>query len=134
MALQLDVDIRNDLLDGIDTTFDSGTLKIYDGAQPADADTAVAAQTLLATVDVPADSFNAAAAGAKTKAGTWQELSAIATGTAAWFRMANGADTRRIDGNITVTAGGGVLELDSVSITIAQVVTITTFTLNMPAT
>ena len=134
MALQLDTDIRNDLLDGIDSVFNSGTLKIYTTPQPADADTAIAAQTLLATIDIDADSFNAAAAGAKTKQGTWSELSAIATGTASWFRMANGADSRRIDGNITITAGGGVLELDSLSITAAQVVTITTFTLNMPAT
>ncbi len=134
MALQLDTDIRNDLLDGIDSVFDGGTLKIYTTAQPANADTAISGQTLLATVDVDADSFNAAASGAKTKQGTWSELSAIATGTAAWFRLANGADSRRIDGDITITSGGGVLELDSLSITSGQVVTITTFTLNMPAT
>ena len=132
MALQLDTDIRNDLLDGIDSVFNAGTVKIYSGAQPADADTA-ASGTLLATVDVDADAFNAASAGAKTKQGTWQEASAIATGTAGWFRLANGADSRRIDGDVTVTSGGGVLELDSVSITSGQVVTITTFTLNMPA-
>ena len=134
MAIRLDTDIRNDLLDGIDSVFNAGTVKIYDGTIPTDADTAVGAQTLLATVDVDADAFNAAGAGAKTKQGTWQEASAVATGTAAWFRLANGADSRRIDGTVTVTSGGGDLELDSVSITAAQVVTITTFTLNMPAT
>lgn len=132
-VLSLDTDIRNDLLDGIDSVFNSGTVKIYADTIPTDADTAVGAQTLLATVDIDADAFNAASSGAKTKQGTWQEASAIATGTAAWFRMANGADSRRIDGDVTVSAGGGTLELDSVSITSGQVVTITTFTLNMPA-
>jgi len=133
MSLQLDLDIRNDLLDGIDSTFNSGILEIRTGAQPANAD-AAATGTVLATITLPADAFAAASAGAKAKSGTWQDGSADATGTAAWFRLKNGADTRRIDGDVTVTSGGGVLELDSVSITIAQVVTITTFTLNMPAT
>lgn len=132
MALQLDIDIRNDLLDGIDSTFNSGILEIRTGAQPANAD-AAATGTVLATITLPADAFAAAAAGAKVKAGTWQDPSADATGTAAWFRLQNVGDTRRIDGDVTITAGGGVLELDSLSITAAQVVTITTFTLNMPA-
>ncbi len=133
MSLQLDGDIRNDLLDGIDATFNSGTLEIREGAQPANAD-AAATGTVLVTITLPADSFGAAAAGAKAKAGTWEDTSADATGTAGWFRLKNGADTRRIDGNITVTSGGGELELDSLSITAGQTVTITTFTLNMPAT
>lgn len=132
MALQLDTDIRNDLLDGIDTTFNSGTLEIREGAQPANAD-AAATGTVLATITLPADAFAAASGGAKVKNGTWEDTSADATGTAGWFRLYNVGDTRRIDGHVTVTAGGGVLELDSVSITIAQTVTVTTFTLNMPA-
>ena len=132
MTIRLDDDIRNDLLDGIDTTFNSGTLEIRSGAQPASAND-VASGTLLASITLPADAFAAAGGGAKVLAGTWQDASANATGTAGWFRLANGADTRRIDGDITVTSGGGDLELDSVSITIAQVVNVTTFTLNMAA-
>lgn len=130
--IQLDTDIRNDLLDGIDSTFDAGTLEIRTGAQPANAD-AAATGTVLATIVLPADAFAAAAAGAKAKLGTWQDASADNTGTAAWFRLKNVGDTRRIDGDVTITSGGGDLELDSLSITIAQTVTITAFTLNMPA-
>ena len=132
MTIRLDDDIRNDLLDGIDSTFNSGVLEIRSGTQPATANDA-ATGTLLASITLPADAFAAAGSGAKALAGTWQDASANATGTAGWFRLANGADTRRIDGDVTVTSGGGDLELDSVSITIAQVVTVTTFTLNMPA-
>jgi len=132
MALRLDDDVRNDLLDGIDSTFNSGTLEIRTGAQPASANDA-ASGTVLATITLPADAFAAAASGAKAKLGTWSDTSADATGTAGHFRMRNGADTRRIDGDITITSGGGEMELDSLSITIGQVVTVATFTLTMPA-
>jgi len=132
MALRLDDDVRNDLLDGIDSTFNSGTLEIRSGAQPASAND-VATGTVLATITLPADAFAAAASGSKAKLGTWSDAAADATGTAGYFRMNNGADTRRIDGDITITSGGGELELDSLSITIGQVVTVATFTLTMPA-
>jgi hypothetical protein len=132
MAVRLDDDIRNSLLDGIDSVFNSGTLEIRSGAQPASANDA-ATGTVLATIALPADSFAAASGGSKAKAGTWQDASADATGTAGWFRMYNTGDTQRIDGNVTATAGGGDMEIDSVSITAGQTVTVTSFSLDMPA-
>src|SRR5687768_4403241 len=87
MALQFAVSVRNAMLDAFET--DTGTdavLKIRTGAQPADCATADSG-TVLVTMTLPTDWLAAASAGAKAKAGTWQDTSADATGTAAHFRI-----------------------------------------------
>lgn len=120
---------------GAGGNFDSGVLEIRSGTQPASADDAPTG-TLLASIALPADAFAAAAARAAAKAGTWEDASADAAGTAGWFRLRTSADgggssttDRRIDGAITATGGGGEIELDNVSIALAQQVTITSYEL-----
>lgn len=98
MAERMEVDMRNRQADSLGADFDSGTLVIRTGAQPASADDA-ASGTLLVTITLPADAFAAASAGVAAKAGTWSGA-AVATGEAGWFRMSNGAGTRSIDGAI----------------------------------
>jgi hypothetical protein len=72
----------------------------------------------------------AASSGSKAKSGTWEDASADATGTAAHFRIyASDGTTQHIQGTVTATGGGGDLTLDNTSITAAQKVTITGFTL-----
>jgi hypothetical protein len=128
MTTRLNDNLANDLLDGIDSVFNSGTLEIRSGSQPASANDA-ATGTLLASIAVPADSFAAASGRSKAKAGTWEDTSADNTGTAGWFRLKNGADTRRLDGAVTATGGGGQMEVDSTSFTAGQQFTVTAFTL-----
>ena len=130
MAIQLSVTVRNARLDAIETAIStSAKLKIRTGAQPADC-AAADSGTVLATFDLPADYMAAAGSGAKAKAGTWQETSADAAGTAAHFRLyATDGTTCHLQGSVTATAGGGDLTLDNVVIALAQVVTITAFTL-----
>lgn len=140
MSLTINDTARNTLLDsGFQTTFNSGTLAIYSGTKPATANLAPTG-TLLVAITLPADAFAAAASGAIAKAGTWEDASADATGTAGYFRLKASGDTdaldaafARIDGTVTATGGGGDLELDSVSITAAQSVTINSFTVTAPA-
>ena len=123
---------------GAGINFDSGILEIRSGAAPGP--NAAATGTVLATITLPADAFGAAAAGVIAMAGVWEDASADATGTAAHFRIrqaadangATGATDERIEGTVTATSGGGDIELDSLSITAAQTVTINTFTLTMP--
>jgi hypothetical protein len=133
--------LRNAMMDttGFNAIFNSGTLEIRDGSQPANADQAPVG-TVLASVALPADAFNAASAGAVTKLGTWEDTSADATGTATWFRLKASGDLgttnttdERIDGDVTATSGGGDLELDNTSISSGQQVTINTFTVTFPA-
>ena len=125
--------MRNAMLDEITAELDAGVgaakLRIYDGAQPADADTAVGAQTLLAELVMTDPSAGAAAAGVWTASAIADDASANATGTAAWFRIVDSDDNAVLDGDITVTAGGGDIELDSLSITAGQTVSITSLTI-----
>ncbi len=130
MSLQLSTSVRNARLDAIETTIGtSAILKIRSGAAPADCGTADSG-TVLATLSLPSDWMAAAASGSKAKSGTWQDASADASGTAAHFRIYDsGGTTCHLQGTVTATGGGGDLTLDSTSITAAQSVTITGFTL-----
>lgn len=130
MALQLSVAARNAGLDAYETAVGtSAILKIRTLAPPATCATADTG-TVLATLNLQSDWMGAAAAGVKAKAGTWSDTSADATGTAAHFRIyASDGTTCHFQGTVTISAGGGDMTLDSVSITIGQTVTINTFTL-----
>lgn len=128
MAIQLSVAVRNARLDAIETAIGtSPTLEIRSGSPPANC-AAADSGTVLATMVLPSDWMAAAASGAKALAGTWQEASADATGTAGHFRLKQGA-TCHTQGTVTATGGGGDMTLDSASITAGQQVTITTYTL-----
>jgi hypothetical protein len=129
MAVQLSVAVRNGRLDAIETVIGtSAVLKIRTGAQPADCATADSG-TVLATITLPSDWAAAASGGSKAKSGTWQDLTADATGTAGHYRLyASDGTTCHEQGSITATGGGGDLTLDNTSIATGQTVTITTWT------
>lgn len=128
MATQFSVAVRNAMLDAFEATIGvSPILEIRSGTQPATCATA-ASGTVLATLNLPSDWMAAASAGAKALLGTWQDTSADATGTAAHFRISL-AGVCGMQGTVTLTGGGGDMTLDSVSITAAQTVTVTSFTL-----
>ena len=130
MTIQYSVAVRNARLDTVEST--AGTdaiLKIRTGAPPATCATADAG-TVLATLTLPTDWMAAASAGAKAKAGTWQDTSADATGTAAHFRIyASDGTTCHIQGTVTITGGGGDMTVDNTSFASGQSFTVTSFTL-----
>jgi hypothetical protein len=128
MALQLSVSCRNSILDSLETTIGtSPILKIRSGAAPATCATADSG-TVLAALTLPSDWMAAAASGAKALAGTWTDATADAGGTAAHFRLyASDGTTCHAQG--TVGTSGADLNLDSVTITAGQAVSITGFTL-----
>jgi len=127
------VAVRNAILDAIETTIGTGAiLKIRTGSQPATCATADSG-TVLASLTLPSDYLSAASGGTKAKTGTWSDASADATGTAAHARLyASDGSTCGWQGSVTVTGGGGDLTLDSVSITAAQIVTVTGWTWTAP--
>lgn len=131
MALNLSVAVRDARLDAIETTIGaSAVLKIRSGAKPtatADADSG----TVLATLSLPADWMAAASSGSKSKTGTWSDSSADAAGTAGHFRLyASDGTTCHIQGSVTITGGGGDMEVDNTSFAAGQSFTVTTFTIN----
>lgn len=130
MALQYSVTVRNAKLDTVESTIGtSAILKIRTGAVPSDCAQADAG-TVLSTVTLPSDWMAAASSGSKAKAGTWQDTSADATGTAAHFRIYDsGGSTCHIQGTVTVTGGGGDMTVDNTSFAAGQQFTVTTFTL-----
>ena len=130
MAIQFSVGVRNARLDAIESTIGvSAVLKIRTGAAPANVATADSG-TVLATLSLPSDWLAAASAGAKAKSGTWEDLSADATGTAAHFRIyASDGTTAHIQGTVTATGGGGDMTVDNTSFASGQAFTVTGFTL-----
>jgi len=149
MALRLSTGLRQGLLGtaSFDATFTACFINIYTGTQPATADTA-ASGTLLATIysnnptdtlglnfDVPAVAGTISKAAGETWAGT-----ALATGTAGWYRLytATGdapsvlsTTASRIDGNISTS--GANMNMSSTTITTGTVQTISTFDIALPA-
>ena len=131
MAIQMNVATRNARLDTVEST--NGTscsLEIRTGAQPANC-AAVGTGTVLVTINLPTDWMAVASGGTKAIAGTWQDTSADATGTAAHFRVYNSQVTK--DGTTcymqgSVGQGSGDLSLDNSALVAGQTVTVNTFT------
>lgn len=105
MAFQFDAACRNAALDAIEATAGaSPTLEIRSGLPPVN-NAAADAGTVLATLALPADWMAAAANGAKTLLGTWQDLSADAAGVAGHFRL-KGGGLCRIQGLVSAPWAG----------------------------
>ena len=132
MTMHASTDLRNDWLDRILTIVGaSPTLKILTGAAPADC-AAAETGTVIATMTLPATWLGAAAGGSISKSGTWEDASADNGGTATYYRIYQGA-TCHLQGSVTISGGGGELELDAVVITAGQTVTITSYTFSFAA-
>lgn len=130
MAIQLSTTVRNARLDAIETAVGtSAIIRIRTGSAPANC-AAADTGTILAEITCPSDWMAAASGGAKSKSGTWEDLSANNSGTAEHFRLYDSAGTTcHLQGTVTATGGGGDMEVNSTSFTAGQSFTISTFTL-----
>jgi hypothetical protein len=109
----------------------SGYLRIYDGAQPANADTALSGQTLLAELRFSSTAAPSASNGVLTFNTVTSDTSANNTGTATWYRCLSSNGTSVVmDG--TVGTSGANLNLNSVSIQSGAEVAVTSFTHTIP--
>jgi len=116
----------------------SGKLRIYDGTQPTDANTAIGAQVLLAELTLGSTAFGASvasgSAGSKVVTATANSItgdtSADASGTASWFRVLKSNGTSILwDGSVGTS--GADLNLATTTITAAEEVDVTAFTVTM---
>ena len=130
MAFQLSDDVRNATLAAIETTTGvSPILTISTGSPPTNCASANTG-TVLATMTLPSDFLGAPSSGVVNLLGSWQDLSADSTGVAGYFRIHNSGGTScHMQGSITVTSGGGDMELDNTSIAVGQQISITSFTI-----
>lgn len=116
----------------------SGTINIYDGVQPTDANTAVGAQVLLATLTLSATAFGASVVSGTapnrkataTANAITDDSSANATGTATWFRVLDSIAGTVYDGSVGTS--GSDLNLATTSLTAGETVSITSWTLSQP--
>ena len=126
--IQYSVAVANAKLNAIETAIGaSAVLKLRTGSPPAsvaDADSGI----VIATMNLPSDWMDAAALGSKAKLGTWQDLSADASGTPGHFRIyQSDGTTPHIQG--TTGTSDADLILDKTVYTIGEAITIAAFTI-----
>ena len=117
----------NAAADAICALANTGYLRIYDGTQPATADTAISTQVLLATLRLNSTAFGSAVAGVATANAITSDSAAAATGTASWFRaLKSDGTTVLFDGSVGTS--GANLNLNTTSIVANAAVSCTSFT------
>lgn len=113
--------------DDLSARLNSGFLRIYDGTQPATADTAITTQVLLAELTFSATAAPATSNGLITFNAIGSDTSANATGTASWFRcFASNGTTVVMDGSVGTATSN--LVLNSTSIVSGGTVSVSAFT------
>jgi len=108
-----------------------GTIKFYNAPMPALTSDGITTQTLLGTCAC-ADPAGVESGGTLTFSAIDNDVSADATGTAAWVRIADSAGTVVMDLDVTVTGGGGYVQMASTSITAGGPIAFSSFTITMP--
>ena len=127
MSVTLTTNARNGACNGIVDLVDvgsgvaQGTLKIYTAGMAL----------LLADLDMSNPAFGAAAVGVATASAISDETSAIATGDAAEFQIVDRDGAEVFRGSVGTS--GEDINLSSISITIGDTVSISSFTATMPA-
>ena len=123
----------------VDAGAGAGLMKIYSGAVPADADTAITAQVLLAEITLNDPSFAAAVDGAPggdivlDVTPIPEDSSANATGTASFARLTDSVSTVAVQfDTVTATGGGGEVEINSIAIQSGAAVQVTGGTITVP--
>ena len=121
------------VVDLIDGGAGAGTIQIYDGTQPANANTAVTTQNLLATLTFSDPAFgNTNASGVATAGSITGDSSADATGTASWARILDSNSNVIFDCDVGESADSPTITLASKSIAAGVEVNITSFTMTHP--
>ena len=124
--LKLSNNVVNPQADALSDLADNGYLRIYDGTQPATADTAISSQVLLAELRFNADAAPSAVDGVLTFNAITQDSNANNTGTASWFRaLKSDGSTVLFDG--TVGVSGSDLNIATTAIVAGAIVGVTSF-------
>jgi len=108
----------------------NGYLRVYDGAQPVDGDTAIGSQVKLAELRWNATAFASAVAGVAEANAITSDINTVA-GTATWFRaLTSDGVTALFDGTVG-TAGCNII-LNSVLIGTGGMVAVSSFIYTQP--
>jgi hypothetical protein len=149
MTIRLSTGMVNSMCDGgagngIKAGLAAGFVYIYQGSQPADADTGAGSALQLGKVTNNDDGttgiqFDATVAGVVSKAAaqTWK-FHGLAAGVAGWFRFSDSADNpvntsataKRIDG--TIGTSGADMNITNTTIALSAVTTIDSWSFTLP--
>lgn len=105
----------------------SGFIEFYSGTQPANANTALSGNTLLATLTFGNPAFGSAAAGGVITANAITSGNAVATGTATFARLYK-SDGTTVIMDVTVSTSGAGINLNTTSLVSGGLVSVTSFT------
>lgn len=115
------------------------TIELYDGPQPATPDDDTTGSTLVATFTLADPSaFGtpvAVAGGVEAEAITIDPVQAVASAADAnslFFRLKDGDGVALIDGDVTLSGGGGMLEIDADGIVAGITIKVTSLFLMQP--
>lgn len=123
--------IRNIALDGLTSQLGaSPVMRWYDSTQPTDADTALGAQVLLATLPCSATFAGAASAGSLT-VNAITSANAVASGTLSWCSFLTSAFVRKLD--FSAGTSGANFNVNSVTIGSGAACAASSFTVTMAA-
>lgn len=122
MALTQNTALRTVLADCWADAFDGGTLEIR----------TVGGTTLLASITLPNPAFGPAVNGVVNKLGSWNDISANATGVARVGRLIS-VDTLKVC-NVTITqsGGGGDMIISNENVVLSGAVSVLTFAYSAP--
>lgn len=124
--LKLSNNVVNPQADALSDLADNGYLRIYDGTQPATADTAISTQVLLAELRFNATAAPAASNGVLTFNAITQDSNADNTGTASWFRaLKSDGSTALFDG--AVGTSGSDINIATTAIVAGAIVGVSSF-------
>lgn len=125
---------RNAIVDALVDLFDvggAGSIRLYDGTQPANGSTAIGAQNLLATIAMGATAFGSASSGSAALSGVTLSVAIAASGTCTWGSFVNNAGVRQVD--FSVGTSGADCNFDSVTFSSGASANITSFTVAVAA-
>lgn len=130
MGLTLATTTRSGMAVALNTKFSATSkLEIRSGTRPA-VTAASTGTTLLATITLKSPAFTES--GGVLTISDPDAVTAVATGTASWFRALDGSNATILDGEVTATSGGGDLELATTSLSTGLSVDVTGGTITMP--
>jgi len=139
MALILSTIMRNTIGDAMASLMNVGSLnpngyiELRTGPKPTNPQF-VATGTLLATLQLSNPVYNAFSNGIGIANTITGDSNIDASGVCAWFRVYNRDGTAMFDGVVTISGGGGDIELPSVNFVQGGTVELSEFTLQIPNT
>lgn len=118
------------LVDLIDVGASASTIQIRTGSQPSSPNSA-ATGSLLATITLDDPAF-ATASGGSADANPIDPVAGTGDGTAGYFRVLDGNGATIEDGSVSVTGGGGDMQLNTTTISTGVDVLVTSWTITVP--